>query len=146
MVQKQHFYEKEFSEPVDKRYLFLTASSKLLPVQNRIIWRSICDNVSDQYDGDQIWWGTSSCTENMHFMGKFVGLQGVRTLFIIECTNGKAIHAHSQYRFENEILRMPGTYLQVVDKWTPSDDLHIRRLHIPSVRVRNYLHVLRHPI
>lgn len=117
--------------------LFLTALYKLPSVNNRIIWRGICGNVSDQYDRDQIWWGTSSCTENMRVMGRFVGLEGVRSLFIIECMNGKAIHAHSQYKLENEILLMPGTYLQVVDKWTPSHDLHIIHLReaIPPYQI-----------
>jgi hypothetical protein len=117
--------------------LFLTALYKLPPVNNRIIWRGICGNVSDQYDRDQIWWGTSSCTENIHVLGKFVGVEGVRTLFIIECMKGKAIRSHSQYKLENEILLMPGTYLQVVDKWTASHDVHIVHLRetIPPYQI-----------
>jgi len=108
--------------------LFLTALYKLPSVKNRTIWRGICGNVSDQYDEDQIWWGISSCTETMKVMGRFVGLDGVRTLFNIECINGKAIQAHSHYKAENEILLMPGTYLQVIDKWSPSKDLFIIHL------------------
>jgi hypothetical protein len=38
------------------------------------------------------------------------------------------------YKDEEEILLMPGTYLRVIDKCSPADDLHIIRLQeeIPS--------------
>jgi hypothetical protein len=47
---------------------------------------------------------------------------------MIECINGKAIQSHSFYKDENEILLIPGTYLRVVDKWSPAQDLQIIRL------------------
>jgi hypothetical protein len=107
--------------------LFLTALYKLPSLQT-IIWRGIRGDVSNLYRKDFIWWGVSSCTETMEIMEKFVGRSGVRTLFMIECINGKAIKPHSFYKDENEIVLMPGTYLLVIDKWSPADGLHIIRL------------------
>jgi hypothetical protein len=114
--------------------LFLTALYKLPSVNNPTVCRGICANVSDQYEIDQIWWGISSCTETMKVMEKFIGLDGTRILFSIECINGKAIGSHSHYKTESEILLMPGTYLRVVDKWSPSKDLfmiHLRKTIAP---------------
>lgn len=107
--------------------LFLTALHKL-PSLKKTIWRGIRGNVIDYYQDDFIWWGVSSCTETMKVMEKFVGRSGVRTLFMIECINGKAIKSHSFYKDENEILLMPGTYLRVMDKWSPANDLYIIHL------------------
>ncbi|CAF1423770.1 unnamed protein product, partial [Rotaria sordida] len=84
--------------------------------------------MSDQYDDDIVWWGFSSCTESVDVMEQFVGKSGVRTLFNIECINGKAIRAHSHYKKESEILLLPGTYLRVVGKWSPAKDLYIIHL------------------
>ncbi|CAF1405104.1 unnamed protein product [Rotaria sordida] len=65
-------------------------------------------------------------------MEQFVGKSGVRTLFNIECINGKAIRAHSHYKKESEILLLPGTYLRVVGKWSPAKDLYIIHLRETS--------------
>jgi hypothetical protein len=107
--------------------LFLTALYKL-PSVKKIIWRGIRGNVSHLYKKDYIWWGVSSCTETMEVMQKFIGRSGIRTIFMIECINGKEITPHSFYHDENEIILMPGTYLRVVDKWSPADDLYMIRL------------------
>jgi len=107
--------------------LFLTALYKL-PSLKKVVWRGIRGDVSHLYRKDFIWWGVSSCTETMKVMEKFVGRSGVRTLFMIECMHGKAIQPHSSYKDENEIILMPGTYLRVIDKWSPADGLHIIQL------------------
>jgi hypothetical protein len=109
--------------------LFFTALYKL-PSFKGTIWRSVRGNLTDQYDENQIWWGVSSCTETMKIMERFVGRDGVRTIFNIESINGKAIRDHSYFNEENEILLMPGTYLQVVDKWTPAKDLYMKQSHL----------------
>ncbi|CAF1398512.1 unnamed protein product [Rotaria sordida] len=70
----------------------------------------------------------SSCTESLDVTERFVGKSGVRTLFTIECNNGKAIRAHSHYSEENEILLLPGTYFRVVGKSSPAKDLYIIHL------------------
>jgi hypothetical protein len=107
--------------------LFLTALYKL-PSLKRVVWRGIRKNVSDLYKKDCIWWGVSSCTETMEVLEKFVGGAKVRTIFMIECINGKAIKSHSHYKEENEIILMPGTYLRVVGKWSPASGLYMIQL------------------
>jgi hypothetical protein len=107
--------------------LFITALYKL-PSIKKVVWRGIRGDVSRLYQEDCIWWGVSSCTETMEVMEKFVGRSGVRTVFMIECINGKAIKSHSHYKDENEIILMPGTYLRVVSKWSPADGLHMIQL------------------
>ena len=107
--------------------LLLTALHKL-PSLKATVWRGIRDDVSDLYQDDFIWWGVSSCTESMNVMERFVGRSGIRTIFMIECINGKAIRSHSFYKDENEIILMPGTYLRVIGKWSPADGLHMIHL------------------
>jgi hypothetical protein len=107
--------------------LILTALYKL-PSLKSVVWRGVRGNLSDQYDDDQVWWGFSSCTESVDIMERFVGTSGIRTLFNIECINGKAIRSHSFFKKESEILLLPGTYLRVVGKWSPAKDLYIIHL------------------
>jgi hypothetical protein len=111
--------------------LVLTALYKLPSLKNTI-WRGVRGNLSDQYEDDQIWWGFSSCTESVEVLEQFIGKSGVRTIFNIECINGKAIRAHSFYKKENEILLLPGIYLRVVGKWSPAKDLYIIHLREAS--------------
>ncbi|CAF5067622.1 unnamed protein product [Rotaria magnacalcarata] len=107
--------------------LVLTALFKL-PSLKATIWRGVQGNLTDQYDDDQVWWGFSSCTESLNVTEQFVGKSGVRTLFTIECINGKAIRAHSHYKEESEILLLPGTYFRVMGKSNPAKDLYIIHL------------------
>jgi hypothetical protein len=107
--------------------LFLTALHKL-PSLKKTIWRGIRGNVSDYYQDDFIWWGVSSCTEKMSIVENFIGRSCVRTVFMIECINGKEIKSHSFYKSENEILLMPGTYLRFIDKWNPAENLYMIHL------------------
>jgi hypothetical protein len=109
--------------------LFLTALYKL-PSIKKTVWRGVARNLNDKYQKDEghIWWGVSSCTETMEVLEKFVGGEKVRTIFMIECINGKAIKPHSHYKEENEIILMPGTYLHVVSKWSPTSGLYMIHL------------------
>jgi len=107
--------------------LFLTALNKL-PSLKKVIWRGIKGDVRHLYKKDFIWWGASSCTETMSVIEGFIGRSGVRTIFLIECINGKAIKNHSFHKTENEIILMPGTYLRVIDKWSPADNLYMIHL------------------
>ena len=95
--------------------LIMTALYKLPPVK-KTVWRAIRGEVDHQYKKDKIWWGFSSCTEIREVAERFVGQSGVRTLFKIECINGRSIQSHSYFKDENEILLMPGTYLEVSKK------------------------------
>ncbi len=60
-----------------------------------------------------IWWGVSSCTTNIEVLKskQFLGKHGQRTLFSIECSDGKCIATHSYFKEkEKEIILMPGSY------------------------------------
>ncbi|CAF1012290.1 unnamed protein product, partial [Didymodactylos carnosus] len=58
-----------------------------------------------------------------------------RTLFNIECLNGKAIKKHSHYPAEDEILLLPATQFEVVGRVQPAAGLNIVQLRelIPSI-------------
>ncbi len=107
--------------------LILTALFKL-PSKKGIVWRGIRGNVTDQYQLEKVWWGFSSCTETMGQIDQFLGRCGKRTIFMIDCINGKAIRHHSKFPEENEILLMPGCFLRVIDKHSPAEDLYIIHL------------------
>lgn len=94
----------------------------------KTIWRGIHGTVSDLYDQDFICWGVSSCRETMNTIEKCIGCSAVRTIFMVECINGNADSAHSFHRNENEIILMPGTYLRVINKWSPADNLYMIHL------------------
>ncbi|CAM4765092.1 unnamed protein product [Rotaria magnacalcarata] len=117
--------------------LLLTALFKLSS-QKTTVWRGVRGNLSDQYDEDHVWWGFSSCTEHMEVMERFIGQSGVRTLFNIECINGKAIRPHSFFKKESEILLLPGSYFRVVGKWSPAKDLYMIHLR-ETAPPRTYL-------
>ena len=108
--------------------LILTALFKL-PSKKGIIWRGVHGNFSDQCDKENfVWWGFISCTEIMGQIDQFLGRNGERTMFMIECVHGKAIRNHSKFPDENEILLMPGTYFHVVNKHSPAEELYIIHL------------------
>ena len=107
--------------------LLLTALFKL-PSTETVIWRGIRGNVNEEYKKDKIWWGFSSCTESQDVCDRFLGKCGERTIFKINCINGKDIRHYSVYQDEEEILLMPGTYLHVIDKSHSADGLWIIHL------------------
>ncbi|CAF1197888.1 unnamed protein product, partial [Rotaria sordida] len=113
--------------------LFLTALHKL-PSQSRRVWRGIRDvDLSSKYKtGTKFaWWGVSSCTADMQLLEseKFLGKHGQRTLFSIECINGKSVSAHSYFKnIEKEIILMPGSYFEVLGQLNPAPELHIIEL------------------
>jgi len=58
-----------------------------------------------------------------------LGNYGQRTLFTINCINGKSVAAHSYFKNkEEEIILMPGSYFEVVGQYKPSAELHIIQL------------------
>ncbi|CAF4415314.1 unnamed protein product, partial [Rotaria magnacalcarata] len=107
--------------------LILTALCKLPPIKTTL-WRAIRGNVNDQYKTHKIWWGFSSCTESRKVAEQFVGSSGERTVFKIECVNGRCIESYSYFKDEKEIILMPGTYLHVLKRWTDSDGVHMIEL------------------
>ncbi len=113
--------------------LFLTALYKL-PSQSKTVWRGVKNiDLSSKYKkGTKFaWWGVSSCTTDIEVLesNQFLGKHGLRTLFSIECINGKSIVNHSYYKqTEKEIILMPGSYFEVIGQLNPAPQLHIIQL------------------
>ena len=89
-----------------------------LPRISQTVYRGVKLDLSQQYVvGDTIeWWGFSSCTHTMMALQSelFLGKTGVRTMFAIECLNGKDISKHSYFETEDEILLLPATQFKVI--------------------------------
>jgi hypothetical protein len=113
--------------------LFLTALHKL-PSHSKTVWRGVRDvDLSSKYKtGTKFaWWGISSCTTNIEVLesNQFLGKKGQRTLFSIECINGKSVAPHSYFKnTEKEIILMPGSYFEVIGQLKPGPQLHIIQL------------------
>ena len=101
-----------------------------LPSYQGDVWRGIKGiNLSKQYEEAECytWWNFSSCTAGLTVLEKsnFLGSEGERTLFHIQCLYGKDIGQYSYVRNEKEILLMPGTYFKVTGKISPAPGLVI---------------------
>ncbi|CAF4159972.1 unnamed protein product, partial [Adineta steineri] len=114
--------------------LVLTALQKL-SAEKQTIWRGVTLDLSQQYEVGKryVWWAFSSCTRSLAILAseQFLGKHGSRTLFSIECQNGKKIRSHSYIDVEDEILLLPATQFEVISKLNPSSDLHI--IHLKQV-------------
>lgn len=112
--------------------LFVTALAKLPPVPHQTIWRGVKKNHSDEYvaTSQVTWWSFSSCTTSLKVLESdlYLGNTGTRTLFSIEAINGRSVRSHSHFQVEDEILLLPGTYLEVKSQFNPAPDLHIIHL------------------
>ena len=88
-----------------------------LPSMSKIVFRGVKLNLIEQYvmNATVVWWGFSSCTTRMNVLqsGTFLGKTGVRSMFTIECLNGKDIRKHSYYLSEDEIILLPATHFKV---------------------------------
>ena len=113
--------------------LFLSALYKL-PSESETVWRGIRNvDLSSKYKTATkfAWWGVSSCTTNIEVLesDKFLGKHGERTLFSIQCVNGKSVANHSYFKnTEKEIILMPGSYFEVIGQLNPARQLHIIQL------------------
>jgi hypothetical protein len=113
--------------------LFLTALHKL-PSQRSTVWRGIKNvDLSSKYKPGMkiVWWGVSSCTARIEVLesDQFLGKYGLRTLFSIECINGKSVANHSYFKnTEKEIILMPGSYFEVIGQLNPAPQLYIIQL------------------
>ncbi|UJR06847.1 hypothetical protein I4U23_011135 [Adineta vaga] len=110
--------------------LLLTALSHLPSVRLNV-YRALklnkeIENEKYQEGKDVIWWGFSCCTSNKNICQKehFLNSTGTRTLFIIECFNGKEIGPHSFNKNDQEILLLPGTQFKVIRCDHNQYDLH----------------------
>jgi hypothetical protein len=112
--------------------LFLTALAKLPFAPQQTVWRGVRKNLSEEYPQglEVVWWAFSSCTKSLTVLESdlYLGSLGDRTLFSIEAINAKIIREHSHFQTEDEILLLPGTFMEVVSKCNPAPDLHIVHL------------------
>ena len=110
--------------------LFLTALHKL-PTQCTTVWCGIRNiEASSNYDiGKKFAWrGVISCTNSLEILesSHILGRTELRTVFSIECINGKLLPSYSYLESkEQEILLIPGSFFEVIDRLNPSFDLNI---------------------
>jgi hypothetical protein len=108
--------------------LILTALWKLPSFSGRV-WRGVNGDLTKDFREDDtlVWWGFSSCTRYLSVLesDQFLGKEGIRTLFSIECSNGKIIKNHSYFIHEDEVLLLPGIELLVTGKVRPAPGLTI---------------------
>jgi hypothetical protein len=112
--------------------LFLTALVKVPCAPPQTVWRGVKRNICDEFpDGSKVtWWAFSSCTITLPVLegNTFLGNVGERTLLSIEVMNSRSIRAHSEFDTEDEVLMLPGTYMEVRSKFNPAPNLHIIHL------------------
>jgi hypothetical protein len=111
--------------------LILTALTRV-PSKKMILWRGVKVDLSHSYEVNKkyVWWAFSSCTEQLAVLESelFLGTSGERTLFNINCDNGKEIASYSYLPIENEVILPPATQFLVKGKLNPSPGLHIIQL------------------
>jgi hypothetical protein len=112
--------------------LLLTAMVKIPCESPSTVWRGITSNINDKFPpgAEVTWWAFSSCTKTLTVLESdlYLGNTGSRTLFSIEVLNGRNIRAHSYFETEDEILMLPGTYMEVQSQLSPTPDLRIIHL------------------
>ena len=108
--------------------LFLTALRKL-PSYQGIVWRGIKGDLHASYPKGQrgVWWAFSTTTTNAEVLENetFLGKVGNRTLFSIECKNGKQINEYSNFPGEEEVLLLPGFHYEVVSTLATGDHMYL---------------------
>ncbi|CAF4500213.1 unnamed protein product [Rotaria sp. Silwood2] len=114
--------------------LLLTALFKL-PSTRCTIWRGVRGDLRSHYkQGSKVtWWAFSSCTTAINVLesDQYLGTRGPRTLFAIDCLNGKDIKRHSYFAQEEEILLLPCTHFQVISHLSSMENLYI--IHLREV-------------
>jgi hypothetical protein len=96
--------------------LILTALARL-PSTRLTVYRGIKRDIQNDYPtgATVIWWGFTSCTSKIHVLEneQYLGSSGARTLFNIDCNNGKNIRRHSQFTDDDEMLLLPARQFQI---------------------------------
>jgi hypothetical protein len=116
--------------------LLLTALVKLPCARLQTVWRGVHKDLSEDFPCGTpvIWWSFSSCTTSLTVLenNMYLGNTGERTLFSVEAINGRIIRAHSHFDYEDEILLLPGTYMEVQSQLSPAPGLHI--IHLKQIK------------
>ncbi|CAF3788426.1 unnamed protein product [Adineta steineri] len=92
--------------------LFLTALEKL-PSTKVSVWRAVSCDVGSYYAANDmtIWWSVNSTSTDPNVIKMFLG--ETSTLFHIDAIYGKSISDYSAMPDEQEVILIPGTYLEV---------------------------------
>ncbi|CAF2953524.1 unnamed protein product [Rotaria sp. Silwood2] len=139
----------EKREQVTPYYLYLklvlTALWKL-PSEKFLVYRGVKSDISAQFDKGKkfTWWGFTSCTSALGVLQSdlFLGKSGNRTMFIIECMNGKIIQKYSHFPDESEVLLLPCSYFEVLDKIDQGNGLctiHVKQIQPPVPLIQSPL-------
>ncbi|CAF1182846.1 unnamed protein product [Didymodactylos carnosus] len=123
--------------------LLLTALWKLTDFKG-VVWRGVKGDLKVEYSPKTqfFWWGLSSCTKHINILQseEFLGETGARTLFSIECYNGKLIQNHSCFPDECEVLLLPCSYFEVIGNIEQNNNLRIiplRQIEPPCVMIQS---------
>jgi len=103
-------------------------------MKHRILYRGIKIDLSGEYQKDKtfVWWAFSSSTSSIEVLEQFLGQNGSRTIFNIECDSAKDISRHSMCQNENEILMYPARQFQIVSSFNSGNQLKI--IHIKKIQ------------
>ncbi|CAF4894569.1 unnamed protein product [Rotaria sp. Silwood1] len=125
-------WDSDSSELSESLYLFLTALAEISAAPRQTVWRGLrLDLSKDCPPGEKItWWAFSSCTTSLRVLESdlYLGNIETRTLFSIETINSRTVRSHSHFTTEDEILLLPGIFLEVKSQLNPAPDLHIIHL------------------
>ena len=112
--------------------LFLTALTKLPFSLADTVWRGIPINISHELvPGTHLTlWAFSSCTTDLTLLADHAYLDdnGERTPLSIAAVNGKNIRNHSHFQTDDEVILLPGTYVEVKNQFSPAPGLCIVHL------------------
>ncbi|CAF4478613.1 unnamed protein product [Rotaria sp. Silwood2] len=111
--------------------LVINALQKLPPTHH-VVYRGVKSDLAAEYSRGStiVWWGFSSCTVSIEALKneRFLGKEGIRTLFSIECDSGKNIRSHSFYAEEDEVLLLPARQFEVIGCLDQGNGLQIIQL------------------
>ena len=96
--------------------VFISALDALPPFSGSFLYRGVGLDLRNEYKkgGTVVWWGVSSTTVDKDVAMAFMGLEGPRTLFVLENVPGAVSVSHvSAMPEESEVIVPPGTQLVV---------------------------------
>jgi hypothetical protein len=110
----------------------ITSALEKLPSTHQFVYRGVKVDLSDHYrpGSKVVWWGFSSCAVSIDTLSneRFLGKNGTRTFFTIECNSGKNIRSHSYYENEDEVLLLPARQFEVIACLDQGNGLQIIQL------------------
>ncbi|CAF2118608.1 unnamed protein product [Rotaria magnacalcarata] len=111
--------------------LFFNGVFKIPAYAMKIIWHGVKADLQAKYETGKsyTWWAITSCAQSVDVLQNpaYLGETGVRTVFSIECLNGRPIKAHSCHQRDEEILLLPGTYFEVISNVNTGHGLQVIR-------------------